>query len=128
MDQPNIGKLILRVSLALMMLLHGIAKLQHGVDWISVSLQSMGLPGFFAYGVLVGEVVAPLMVLAGYYMRIGALLMVFNMLVAIVLAHTGDIFALNKHGGWAIELQAFYLLTALALVFMGPGKYSVNKQ
>jgi len=127
MNNPDIGKLILRVSLSLMMLLHGIAKLQHGVDWISGSLQGMGLPGFFAYGVYIGEIVAPLMVLAGYYTRIGALLMVGNMVVAIVLAHSGEIFALGKHGGWAIELQAFYLFTALSLVFFGGGKYAVNR-
>lgn len=127
MNNPDIGKLILRVALCLMMLLHGIAKLQHGVDWISGSLQGMGLPGFFAYGVYIGEIVAPLMVLAGYYTRIGSLLMVGNMVVAIVLAHSGDIFALGKHGGWAIELQAFYLFTALSLVFLGGGKYAVNR-
>lgn len=128
MNNPDVGKLILRISLALMMLLHGIAKLQHGVDWISGSLQSMGLPGFFAYGVYIGEIVAPLMVLAGYYTRIGALLMVGNMVVAVVLAHRGDIFSLGSHGGWAIELQAFYLFTALSLVFLGGGKYAVNRQ
>ncbi len=127
MNNPDVGKLILRISLAFMMLLHGIAKLQHGVAWISGSLQGMGLPGFFAYGVYIGEIVAPLMVLVGYYTRIGGLLMVGNMVVAIVLAHRGDIFALGQHGGWAIELQAFYLFTALSLVFLGPGKYAVNR-
>jgi putative oxidoreductase len=123
MNQPDLGKLILRVSLALMMLLHGISKLQHGVDWISGSLQSMGLPGFFAYGVFIGEVIAPIMLLIGYQSRIAALLMAGNMVVAIALAHTGEIFALTSHGGWAIELQAFYFFTSLAIVFIGPGKF-----
>ncbi|MDF1781864.1 MAG: DoxX family protein [Alcanivoracaceae bacterium] len=126
MNNPDIGKLILRVALALMMLLHGVAKLQHGVGFISGMLQAHHLPGFFAYGVLIGEIVAPLMVLVGYQTRIGALLMVGNMLVAIALAHSGQIFSLGQHGGWAIELQAFYLFTALSLVFLGAGKYAVK--
>lgn len=127
MNNPDIGKLLLRVSLALMLLLHGLAKLQHGVAWISSALQGMGLPGFFAYGVFIGEIIAPLMVLVGYQMRIGALLIVGNMFAALVIAHRGEFFSLNATGGWAIELQAFYLLVALALVFLGPGKYALRR-
>lgn len=127
MHNPDIGKLILRLALALMMLLHGLAKLNHGVAWIIAALQGMGLPGFLAYGVFIGELLAPMMVLVGYQMRIGALLIVGNMCVAIVLAHRSDILALNATGGWAIELQAFYLFVALALVFLGPGKYALRK-
>lgn len=127
MNNPDIGKLVLRVSLSLMLLLHGIAKLDHGVAWIAAALQGMGLPGFFAYGVFVGEIIAPLMVLVGYQMRIGAMLIVGNMFVALILAHRGEFFSLNATGGWAIELQAFYLFVALALFFLGPGKYALRR-
>lgn len=127
MNNPDIGKLVLRVSLSLMLLLHGIAKLDHGVAWISSALQGMGLPGFIAYGVFVGEIIAPLMVLVGYQMRIGAMLIVGNMFVALILAHRGEFFSLNATGGWAIELQAFYLFVALALFFLGPGKYALRR-
>jgi putative oxidoreductase len=48
------------------------------------------------------------------------------MLVALVLAHMGELFSLNNTGGWAIELQAFYLFTAAALVFLGAGKYAMK--
>jgi putative oxidoreductase len=37
-----------------------------------------------------------------------------------------ELFMLTRTGGWALELQAFYLLTALALVFLGPGKYKLR--
>lgn len=127
MNNPDLGKLILRVALGMMMLFHGVAKLQHGIAGIGGMLEAHNLPAFFAYGVFVGELLAPLMVLAGYYMRVGAVLVVVNMLFAIGLAHGGEILALGKHGGWAIELQAFYLFTALALVFLGPGKYGMNR-
>lgn len=127
MNNPDIGKLILRVALGVMMLFHGIAKLNHGVGGIVGMLESHGLPGFFAYGVFIGEILAPLMVLVGYQVRVGAILIMVNMLFAIGLAHGNEIFALSRHGGWAIELQMFYLLTALALVFLGPGKYGMQR-
>ena len=126
MNNPDIGKLILRLALGIMLLLHGIDKLMGGVSGIAGMLESYGLPGWFAFGVFVGEVVAPLMVLLGLQSRVGAGLIVINMLVAIALAHRNEILALTGHGGWAIELQAFYLFSALALLFLGPGKYALK--
>ena len=49
-----------------------------------------------------------------------------NMLFAILLVHTGDILALTEHGGWRLELQGFYLFGALAIVFLGSGKYAIK--
>ena len=53
----DIGKLILRLVLGGTILLHGIAKLTGGIEFISGSVTSAGLPAFVAYGVYVGEVV-----------------------------------------------------------------------
>jgi putative oxidoreductase len=122
----NVGKLILRLALGVLILCHGIAKLTGGIGGISGMVTAHGLPAFFAYGVLVGEVIAPLMILAGFYARIGAMIVVVNMLFAIWLVHRGDVFALNGQGGWAIELQGMYLFTALALVLIGSGKFGIN--
>ena len=55
MQNADLGKLILRLTLGLLLLLHGIAKLESGVGWISGSLQGYGLQGFLAYGVFIGE-------------------------------------------------------------------------
>jgi len=124
----DIGKLVLRLTLGILMLLHGIAKLRYGVSGIEGMVQSHGLPGFLAYGVFVGEVIAPLLVIFGYYARIGALVMVFNMVVAIALAHPSQLFDLGKTGGWALELQGFFLLTALVVALIGPGKFAINRK
>jgi len=48
------------------------------------------------------------------------------MLVALLMAHMNELFALSKTGGWAIELQAFYLFNAVALFFLGAGKYAMK--
>jgi putative oxidoreductase len=86
----------------------------------------MGLPAVLAYGVYVGEVLAPLAVLAGWYARIGAALIAVNMVFAVVLAHRSQLTDLSNNGGWALELQAMYFFTAIALAMCGPGRYSVN--
>ena len=120
------GKLLLRVTLGVLMLLHGLAKLQGGVGGIGDMLAAHGLPPVLAYGVYAGEVLAPLMVIAGLWTRPAALLMAVNMLFAIGLAHAGDIFRLGEQGGWALELQGFYLFGAVAVALLGAGRISMG--
>ena len=122
----DVGKLILRVTLGVLVLFHGVAKLTGGVGGIGDMLEGMGLPAIFAYGVYLGEVVGPLLLIAGFYARIGAGLIFLNMVVAILLVHSNEILALNDHGAWAIELQGMYLFAALGLVLTGPGRFGIN--
>lgn len=124
--QQDLGKLLLRVTLGVLILLHGIAKLNGGLSGIAGMVEAQGLPGFLGYAVLIGEVVAPLMLIAGFHARIGGLLVAINMLVAIVLAHMGQLASLNGQGGWALELQGMFLGTALVIALIGPGRFSVN--
>src|SRR5690625_7810895 len=98
MKNTDLGLLIMRVALAVVMLPHGIAKITSGVGFISGLLASHGLPTFLAYGVYLGEIVGPLMLLVGYYSCYGAALVAGNMVVAIALAHPNEIFALNAMG------------------------------
>ena len=118
------GKLILRLTLGLLLLFHGWSKITGGVDFISDMLQNNGLPGFLAYLVYLGEFVAPLFLIAGAYTRVAAYFIAGNMVVAVLLVHMGEIFTLSGAGGWALELQAFYLMTAIAIIILGPGKLS----
>jgi putative oxidoreductase len=124
----DLGKLILRLMLGILMLLHGYAKIVKGVSGIEASVISAGLPAWVAYGVYIGEVIAPLMVIFGFYARIGGLIIVANMVFAVGLAHMGQLFDIAKTGGWALELQAFYLFTGLVVALIGPGRYAVNRR
>lgn len=122
----DLGKLTLRLTVGVLMLFHGVAKLFHGIDPIRAMVGSAGLPAWAAYGVYLGEVVAPLMVVLGVYARVGAALIVINMVFAVLLAHTGDFFLLTGHGGWRLELQGFFLFTALAVALLGAGRYALR--
>ncbi|HAQ72411.1 DoxX family protein [Stutzerimonas nitrititolerans] len=122
----DMGKLVLRLSMGVLMLLHGIFKLQNGVGGIAGMLGSQGLPGFLAYGVYLGEVVGPVLVIIGLYTRVGAVLIIGNMLVALALAHSQELFSLGSMGGWALELQGMFLFGAVAIALLGAGKFSVG--
>ncbi|MHB1216427.1 MAG: DoxX family protein [Thiobacillus sp.] len=122
------GKLVLRLTLGILILFHGIFKLMHGIGPIQGMVTGMGMPAFFAYGVYAGEVLGPLLLIIGFYARIGAALIAINMIFAFVLVHSGDLTQLTQNGGWALELQGMYLFTAMALVFMGPGRIGVNQR
>lgn len=124
----DLGRLLLRLVLGGCILFHGVAKLTGGIDGITQMVTAAGLPAFVAYGVYIGEVLAPALVIIGWYSRIGSLVIAINMLVAIGLAHRADLFKLAESGGYALELQAIYLIVAVALALMGPGRFAINER
>lgn len=124
----NTGKLILRITLGVLVLLHGISKLRGGIGWLDGMLANEGLPAFFKYGVYVGEVLAPLAVIAGWYSRIGAWLIAVNMLFALGLAHGAELLALNDSGALVLETQYMFFFSAIALALIGPGRHAVNQK
>lgn len=124
----DFGKLILRVVLGLLFLLHGIAKLQSGIGFLTPMVTGLGLPAWVAYGVYLGEVLGPIMIIFGIFTRTGAFLIFANMVFAVVLVHRPELFQLVKQGGYALELQAMFLFTAFALMFMTPGRYALTRR
>lgn len=107
------------------MLLHGVAKLK-GISGIENMLNNVGLPSFLAYGVYITEIVAPLLIMVGYRTRLAAAVFIFGVLFAIFLAHPSNVFVLNKHGGWGIELLGLFLFGGLTLFFTGGGKLALS--
>ena len=124
----DIGKLLLRLALGVFMLFHGYAKIVKGVSGIEASLLAAGLPAWVAYGVYIGEVVAPVLVILGFYARVGGVLILVNMIFAISLSHASQLFDLGRSGGWALELQGFFLLTGLVVALIGPGRIGINRR
>ena len=125
-DRDDAGRLLLRVVLGLLILLHGIAKLKGGPDFIVGSVVKAGLPAVFGYLVYVGEVLAPLLLIAGLWTRAAAGIVAINMVVAVLLVHMNDLFTLSKTGGWTLELQGMFFFAAVAVALLGAGRYSVG--
>jgi putative oxidoreductase len=122
----DIGKLILRFSIAALMLFHGFSKLFNGIDGIKFLVTNAGLPEFVAYGVYMGEVVFPILIILGLFTRISSLFFALTMVFAIFLAHSSELFVLEETGGLLIELPLIYLLASISIMFIGAGKYSLD--
>ncbi|WP_225783152.1 DoxX family protein [Xenophilus sp. Marseille-Q4582] len=122
----DLGKLVLRVALGVLILLHGIAKLGKGVDGIGNMLAGQGLPAILAYGVYLGEIVAPALIIIGLFTRPAAWVIAINMVVAIWLVHMKQLGVLTDNGGWALELQGMFLFAAVAVGFLGGGRIGVG--
>lgn len=125
-DTEDIGKLVLRATLAILLLFHGIAKVVGGAGFVTGLLAKAGLPPALGYLVYVGEVLAPLLMLAGIWTRAAALVVAINMLVAVILVHTSQVFEITNTGGWALELQGMYLAAAIVVSLLGAGRFSLG--
>jgi putative oxidoreductase len=125
-SREDLGRLVLRLSLAVLLLFHGVSKLIGGVGFITGTLAKMGLPEAIGYLVYVGEVIAPLLILFGVWTRLAAIIVAGNMVVAVLLVHTKQFFTMSETGGWALELQGMYFFAAIALALLGAGRYSIG--
>jgi len=126
--RDDLALLLLRLGFGSLMLFHGIHKLVHGIGPIQAMLTSHALPAWFGYGVFFGEIIAPVLLLLGFYARIGAAVMAFTMLVAVMLTSGFYPLQLTKTGAPTIETALLYLVASLALFFSGPGRYGINRR
>ena len=126
--REDLGKLLLRITLAVILLFHGIFKLQHGVAWMAGPLNALGLPAWLAYGTYLAEVLAPILLIVGFKARLAALVIAFDMVMAIVLVLRSRIATTNPAtGAWGIEVEALILFGALASFLLGSGRYRLGR-
>lgn len=124
----DLGKLLLRLTVALLIGFHGIGKLKSGIGWMAGMLASHHIPAFVGYGVYVAEVVAPILLILGILTRPAALVIAFDMFMAITLVVGAKTFRPSpQSGGLGGELELFFLLASLAIFFLGSGRYAVSK-
>lgn len=117
---PAIGLLIARVVFGLGLAMHGFPKIQNPTGWMGPDM-----PGFLQLLAAVSEFFGGLALIFGLLTPLAALGVGATMAVAILKAHAGDPFV-SPTGGKSFELAALYLATAAALLFNGPGAYSLD--
>ena len=118
--------LILRLTLGGLILVHGLSKLPPPPTFIIGVLAKANLPEVLAYGIYIGEIVAPVLLIIGVWTRLAAAVIAINMVFAVALVALPQLFKLNQYGGYALEVEAMYLLTAVALMLTGAGRFSVG--
>ncbi len=124
----NTGLLILRVGLGIMMMIHGLPKIMDGVDgWTKLGgsmkvIHIDFLPVVWGFMAAISEGVGGFLLILGLFFRPVNILLVITMVIAaLVHFNKGDGIDGASH---AIELAIVFF----ALVFIGPGKYSVDKK
>jgi putative oxidoreductase len=124
----DIGKLLLRLTLAVLMLFHGAAKVTGNIEFLRRMMEGHGLPAWTAYSIYLPEILAPLLLIAGWYSRAAGAVIALQMLYIFVLVHSGEILKRSGSGGWALEVEGFFLMTAIVVMLIGPGKYALNRR
>ncbi len=127
-NRDDLAKAINRVAVGVLILFHTRAVLL-GELAIRNTLAAWGLPTELAYSAIFFEGIAPIMVIAGIYARVGAAIMTFWMVMAFLMAHvhTGHLWQLTENGvSWRIEVPLFFLVGSIVVYLQGAGRYSLN--
>ncbi len=124
----DLGKLIVRLMVGVLILFHGVHKvLEPGVSRFHPQNAHILQPAFVAgLRSLSRRDCWSLDGYSGCLLAYGGLFIAGNMLFALGLAHRAQIFTLTSTGGWALELQAFFLLSGLAIIFLGSGRLALK--
>lgn len=115
----DIGLLILRLGFGGLMLTHGIPKLEMLND-PSAFGDPIGVgPTLSLILCLIGEVLAPVLLIVGFKTKLAAIPAAITMAVAAFVVHGSDPLQ-NK------EMALLYLVAFTALIFTGAGRYSID--
>ena len=123
---PDAGALVLRVIAGPLMAYHGWQKVQGGVANFGGFLDALGipLPTVMAYLVTFLELVGGVLILLGLITRFWSLLLAVQMVFTTILVKADVGLIVSDAAGAEIDL--LFLATTLTLVFLGPGKFSLD--
>lgn len=121
------GILLLRLALGAMWISHALLKyFAFTVPGFAGYLQSLGMPGFLAGPVILAELVGGILIVAGFYARHVALLMI-PVMAGAMSAHIGNGWLFSSpNGGW--EYPAFLIVTSFALWLLGDGAFALRSR
>ena len=118
----DLGLLILRLGAAGMMLTHGIPKISKLFDSPIEFADPLHVGATLSLILtLIGEVVAPALILVGFKTKLAAIPAFITMVVAALVVHGADDFATK-------EKALLYALCFLVIAIAGPGKYALDKE
>lgn len=120
-NTTSLALLILRIGIAVLMLTHGIPKLDKFAEEPVQFLNFLGLGTGLSLALAVfAEVFCSILVLLGFATRLAAIPLAIVMLTAITQVHADDPFAKK-------ELPFHYLLVYISLIILGSGKFSIDR-
>ncbi|MGG7619144.1 DoxX family protein [Bacillus coreaensis] len=122
MNKHEMGALLLRVVLGITFFVHGLAKIQGGIENTAGWFSSIGLPGTLAYVVTGIELIGGVALIVGLGTKMVSALFALIMLGAIVKVKIGAGFM----GGY--ELDVVLLAIAVFLSITGSSMFSLDSK
>lgn len=121
------GLLIMRIGLGIGLIIHGLPKLVGGTaEWarLGASMSHLGInffPVFWGFLIAVTEGIGGVLLIIGAFYRPVCLLLTFAMIVATA-RQMGD-----PKGSYARSQPLQMAFTFFGLAFVGPGRFSIDK-
>ena len=138
----DIGKFVLRLMVGILLLFHAYGVLI-GDPGIPNAVAAWKLPTFFAHIALLLEAGGALLIILGVFTEAGAIAIIAFMVAGLIMYHVSAVenlrgsgnhlFMLGNnpagthHDKYFLESQAFYLFGAIAVLFLGSGRYAVRQ-
>jgi putative oxidoreductase len=119
----HLGLPLFRIAASLMMMSHGYTKFKKlifGGEIEFYNFMGMG-PEISLFLAIIGEWIAPMLIIVGFQTRYAAFLAAFTMGVAAFIVHGAD--PLGEK-----ELALMYFLSFFMIMLTGPGAYSLDKK
>lgn len=123
---PSFGLLVLRLVVGTAFILHGWPKIQHPTSWMS-QMGPNAQPPILQAAAALAEFGGGIALILGLATPIAAAALAVNMLFALFLVHLpkGQPFVGQGPGG-SFELPLVYFAVMVALLFVGPGRFSLD--
>ncbi|MCM4162867.1 MULTISPECIES: DoxX family protein [unclassified Arenibacter] len=118
----DLGLLFLRISSSILILTHGLPKLQNLLGGNFEFGDPIGIgatPSLFL--AVIGEFICPILVIVGFKTRWATVPTIITMLVAALIVHGADPFPVK-------EKAVLFLTAFISVLMLGPGKYSLDRK
>ena len=122
-NNPELGKLFLRLSVGLVFLNAGLIKIGN-IEQVIGFFSTLGFSAWLAYLVAYIEFLGGLSLLLGLAVRYSSVLLTVTMLIATLKVHLPNGYSL-KAGGYEYTLAL--MLGSLAIMYLGSGRYSLDR-
>jgi len=118
----NMGMLILRLGVGILMFHHGYQKITHYEEMKSQFMNFMGLGTSVSLGLVIfSEAFCSLLLILGLFTRFACIPLIIQMCVILLKVHTLDFFGKG-------EVDTLYLISFLTILFCGAGAISVDSR
>ena len=116
----NFAMLFLRLGVGILMMMHGYDKLVHFSQYQAKFMNFLGMGVSTSLALTVfAEFFCSIFLILGLFTRLAAIPLIIATCVMVFMAHKGDVFG-------EAQTAALYLISYVVLLFVGPGKVSVD--